>query len=378
LHRILINTPSKGIQESAVRRSGTQSTPKTRVAVPVSMSNSALAINQPKKVLDMSKPASAPILDPSYIEVYRRLVSVPVNKFEGFEVMSDLGISNFSDGFVLGEGLRHWFDFFDKNHDGSISFDEFTQTLRDVNIEFDLDDAKNLFSLFQTVNKDDVADFDEFMEFFSGHISHKIDGVQKREYYYQRDVIDLVEQLSAKIEVECKNATLCEAFFKKSGAVYPAKSEVPTSLNQAISLGLYSLFVTLSRTEESSNQAKFRKLGIKVGDIAIARLSRVFKENSVIMAQFFKSRRDSFRDVLKNLRYCILESFSRRVGDGKIIEDCTTETVHNLWNSVAKGTKGVASFEDLTEFLKKAALDLLKVQCNSLIVCNLSDRFFIG
>lgn len=386
-------TPAKSIGHPASsRRTGTAAVPRSRrgasrpgssSAIPRSLSSATLAASQKTKVILTAQEITDRTLahesqGPAYIEVYRRLINVPVIKFEAFQAMTTRGTSNATDGFVTGEGLRHWFDFFDKNNDGEITLDEFKQTLQEVNLKFSDEDVRSLFKLMDSAKKDNLADFEEFMNFFSGYIPHGDTGVVGRNTEIQLELVDFVKRLSRLIEIRCKNISECEKFFEESkvpkkppkvSAISVAdqaqqeEGTVGNELDDWISYGLVSVFPTLDQIEGSSNRSKFRRMGLKsVSDDAVARFSRIFRESSLSMSRFFRYRTTSINLAIEELTNCILESFSRRAGGGKQITEAPKETILKLWSSIAMNADGRVGFDALAEALSKAVLDLLQVR----------------
>lgn len=372
-------TPSAGGSSSA-RKTGTAIVAKSRRSVAssvrVNQGAAATLVSQQKaKVLMTANEITERTLAPSrngsqYVEVYRRLINIPVIKFEAFQAIATKGISNATDGFVTGEGLRHWFDFFDKNRDGGITLDEFSQTLQEVNLRFSDEDVKSLFKLMDSAKKDNLADFEEFMDFFSGYIPHNSDRVIGQNTETQLAVIEFFRRFSRLLEEGCKDIDSCEDFFGNL-KVPKRPSEVATiskedDIKNWIAYGLSSVFTSLSRMEESSNTSKFRKMGMKHAfDDVVARFSRIFRESSVKMSTFFYHRRISIIVVLDNLVKCVMESFSRRAGGGKEIASAKKETIVKLWSSIALNSTGKVLFDELADALKKAIVDLLQVENSS-------------
>lgn len=76
-----------------------------------------------------------------------------------------------------GDAVKRFFRQFDKNGNGLISFTEFSETLKDMNIDISDEDSKTLFMRFDSHLADGNIDLSEFMEFFSGHLQDKANGV---------------------------------------------------------------------------------------------------------------------------------------------------------------------------------------------------------
>lgn len=377
-----VPTPAKSAECGALcRKTGTAVVSRSRRSVvrtnkPLGNAAVTLTAQQRAKVIQTAKDIERALTDDSgssaYVEVYRRIINIPIDKFEPFQAMADKGTSNATDGFVSGEGLRHWFDFFDKNNDGEITLSEFSQTLKELNLKFDDEDVRSLFKLIDSAKKDNLADFDEFMNFFSGYIPYNSNGVVGKDAENQFAVINFMRKLSERINRECKDVPSCNAFFEsnhvpesiRSGSQLLNENHTTSDdLNHSIAYGLQSSFTTLSRMEESSNASKFRKMGLKhASDDTIARFSRVFRQSSVSMSKFFRIRHTSVKDVVDKLIDCILESFTRRAGGGKEITFASKEIIVKLWSSVAVNAEGKVGFDELSDALKKAVADLLHVE----------------
>jgi hypothetical protein len=309
-----------------------------------------------------------------YVEVYRRMVSIPAIRFEDFRCRSSYLADNAGTGFVCGAGIYDWFNFFDKNRDGSVTFDEFVLSLRQLNIEFDQSDAQSLFWRFETNKKDGLVDWREFMTFFTGRIEHNSEFVMNpSDLSFSLQLF--VENLCNAVQSNCSEIEKAKKYFSARGVNFPESKEAMKSprmgdLDSLISYGFGAMFTSLDASEVVSNRSKFKSMDlgrVAITDDIVLRFQRLFHENAVQFAQFMKSHQKRLGDVIKELKACIIESFSRRVGNLNLASEPSNNPLIKLWISIAAHMDKLLAFDDLSQALLRAAQDLLKHESKELL-----------
>jgi hypothetical protein len=118
-----------------------------------------------------------------YVEIYRRLIPIPILFFDQFadsssstsssSASSSASASCISSPPNFNRTLRDWFEYFDRNGDGNITFEELRYALNGLNAKLSNDCLKTLFFRFQMNNSDEFVDWNDFLMFYETFINRK-------------------------------------------------------------------------------------------------------------------------------------------------------------------------------------------------------------
>lgn len=101
-----------------------------------------------------------------------------------------------------------------QNNDGEISFQEFFQSLKELNIELSKEDTRTLFLRFETREQDGLIDWREFMDFYRSNIEENnvitiplhlcivmycVNMLQKSAAVKEQELVDLVPVLDTLV-----------------------------------------------------------------------------------------------------------------------------------------------------------------------------------
>ncbi len=165
-------TPHTGVDK--VAKKGTTPTPRTLKKFPgwasvTSAQNHGQLVAANNTVKDAADKVRE-MQKGQFYECYRRLVCVPVlssSEMDGDRRRHSEDANNSS---YLSAFAKRLFAKFDKNLNGVISLQEFTETLTEMNINVSEEDSLTLFNRFETRECDGTIDWNEFLDFFHNHI----------------------------------------------------------------------------------------------------------------------------------------------------------------------------------------------------------------
>lgn len=91
---------------------------------------------------------------------------------------------------MVDNSTESWFRFFDKNHDGLISFSEFVKAMKDLGIELSESDYEALMDRLDVHQKDKSIDLREFLSFVD---------VEKKDDSKQRQIEIILQHVKANV-----------------------------------------------------------------------------------------------------------------------------------------------------------------------------------
>ena len=225
-----------------------------------------------------------------YTEVFRRLIPIPLLQFSHLD--ESLGAEIISEtNFNFGSNLKNWFDFFDRNHNGEISFEEFTLALNRLNTQLSTEDMSTLFLRFQTNKADELIDWTEFMTFFETVIHRK---------YVERITIDLTDDDVDMIKI-------LKQFVIKCSLPLPEVSTTTTTVNNNKNNNnknsegnqenknktvppkkiLYQEILTLNKNDIIRNAELITRSGLHITEQAMDRICRIFNYDLATFQKFY-------------------------------------------------------------------------------------------
>jgi hypothetical protein len=274
-----------------------------------------------------------------YLEIYRRLIPIPLVEFpqldETLEVCGKI-ISQSIANFNL--TLRGWFEYFDVNHDGEISFDEFVSAVNGrFNANLSHESLMTLFMRFQINSYDELIDWNEFLFFYERYINQKyierivIDDENENENVAEGggsgvgndvDMIHLLHQFITLYDEEQLLVQMPPSTNPAQQPPLPTQQQQQTS--QKISnpvtkkTSLYKELVTLNKNDLNRNTQLVTQAGLRVTTVIMDRFSRLFDYNISNLKQFcFQMNQQILKD---------LPTFEKRQQNRKKTSDTSTST----------------------------------------------------
>jgi len=383
-----IMTPKVGT-DKAVRK-GTTPTPRNMKKFPgwasvTTAQNKANFANQAavvKEAMDKIKETQKG----NYYEIYRRLVCIPclnLNDVEGDRQRHSSDDSTSAS--YLSAFAKRLFSKFDKNMNGTISLEEFKESLLEMNINVSDEDSLTLFNRFETREKDGTIDWQEFLDFFHTHIVSDMctdwdaDGKNDTK---ERSILDVLLDIRANVapavkEMVEKGWQSLDEYFRKTqtgrrgsiltGArssqgpsqVYTGDPALSAShstqaLKPGQSLPDNCIFHHLNTGHSNRNVMVLRQFGVKVDIDDMKRINRVFGRN-VSAFMTFISGSDSVRlgDVMKEVHRRVIAGFESRVGLNNACDfgsSLTSAAINKLW-SILCHEKSSLKFDEMVDIV---------------------------
>lgn len=217
--------------------------------------------------------------------------------------------------------MKNSFEFFDKNHDGIISYDEFVQSLKSLTVDLSDEDYAILFRRFD-VNHDGSIECKEFINFFNENIESEIGNNSTTNtvlHYLKLICANRNDRVTARLEIDV-----------------PQMKDVVIGQNVKNSL---SEITSLDLSHVKRNSECIARQGIPISEDIMARISRVFKFNLSLFLEFIDSITDSvangnINDVDDVMGYVVcelLESMLMTIGkENKVKGDVKSQPEKKL------------------------------------------------
>ena len=244
-----------------------------------------------------------------YVEIYRRLILIPLLSFDQLDESYCAKNLNSHSSPNFNRTLKDWFEYFDRNSDGNITFQELKYALDGLNTKLSNDCLRTLFLRFQNKH-DEFVDWNDFLLFYDTYINRQyVESIsidQTRENPRESD-LDMINVLH---EFLMKYSQLNSSYVNDKNAPAPTSTTpVTTDLlnsddephvkdtNASHSVKkrtLYDDLVTLNRNDVYHNTKLVNQSGLKMSVSSMDRLSRLFDYDIINLKHFHQSIHEFF------------------------------------------------------------------------------------